>query len=223
MRRLISIQQKLKAPKNQRNNFGGYMYRSAEDILEAVKPLLAEEKVVLIISDDIVNLGDRFYVRAIATLYDEEGKEIAHSSALAREADDKKGQDASQITGAASSYARKYALNGLLCIDDTKDADATNDHGKNDKPEAPKKTPAPEPKEQAKQDKSKNDEIVQKKVKECKDTIAKREKFVEDDAEYGSITRFANKIYSLGYEKDANEIMSLLEAKTEKDSIPDFN
>lgn len=221
MRRLISIQQKLKAPKNQRNNFGGYMYRSAEDILESVKPLLAEEKVVLIISDDIVNLGDRFYVRATATLYDEEGKEIAHSSALAREADDKKGQDASQITGAASSYARKYALNGLLCIDDTKDADATNEHGKTEKPQKYEPVLC-STKEQPKQDKSKNDEIVQKKVKECRDTIAKRERFVEGDSEYEAIARFANKIHGLGYEKDANEIIALLEEKTEKDSIPDF-
>lgn len=132
MRRLIKIQQELKAPKNQRNAFGGYMYRSAEDILEAVKPLLAEQNVALIINDEIINLGNRFYIKATATIFDEEGKEIAHSSALAREPDNKKGQDESQITGAASSYARKYALNGLFDIDDTKDADATNTHGKDD-------------------------------------------------------------------------------------------
>ena len=130
MQRLINIQQKLNAPKNQRNNFGGYNYRSAEDILEAVKPLLKEEGVVLTISDDVFNVGTRFYVKATATLFGADGKEIAHTSALAREAETKKGQDEAQITGSASSYARKYALNGLFCIDDNKDPDATNTHGK---------------------------------------------------------------------------------------------
>lgn len=131
MQRLINIQYKLKAPKNQRNNFGNYNYRSAEDILEAVKPLLQEEHLALIIQDEIINLNNRFYVKAIATLFDNTGKQIAQTSALAREEETKKGQDASQITGAASSYARKYALNGLFAIDDTKDSDFTNT-GNND-------------------------------------------------------------------------------------------
>ena len=126
MQRLINIQQALKAPKNQRNSFGGYNYRSAEDILEAVKPLLFKEDVCLSISDEIVNIGNRFYIKATVSLFGSDGKEIAKTSAFAREADTKKGQDESQITGAASSYARKYALNGMFCIDDTKDADATN-------------------------------------------------------------------------------------------------
>ena len=126
MQRLINIQQKLKAPKSQKNTFGNYMYRNAEDILEAVKPILREEKVALIIGDEIVNIGSRFYVKATATIFDQEGKEIAHSSALAREEESKKGQDGSQVTGASSSYARKYALNGLFAIDDTKDSDTTN-------------------------------------------------------------------------------------------------
>lgn len=219
MRCLINIQQKLKAPKNQKNAFGGYMYRSAEDILEAVKPLLAEENVVLVINDDIVNLGNRFYVKATVKLYDSEGKEIACSSALAREPDQKKGQDESQITGAASSYARKYALNGLLCIDDTKDADATNDHGKLEKPEKPlpKKTPPQQPNTTA------NDEMVHKKVEECKASIAKHGKYTEGDPDQQTVARFANKIHTLGYEKEANEIIALLEEKTDKDSIPDFN
>ena len=127
MQRLINIQSKLNAPKNQRNNFGGYNYRSAEDILEALKPLLKEEKCAVTLKDDIILVGtgevSRFYVKAIATLFDETGKEIANSVAFARESLNKKGQDDSQITGTASSYARKYALNGLFCIDDNKDAD----------------------------------------------------------------------------------------------------
>lgn len=130
MKRLIEIQNELKAPKNQRNNFGGYNYRSCEDILEAVKPLLKEQNIALIIQDEIVNISDRFYVKATATLFDEDGKRLAETSALAREEESKKGQDASQITGATSSYARKYALNGLFAIDDAKDADATNTHDK---------------------------------------------------------------------------------------------
>lgn len=132
MEKLINIQNKLNAPKNQRNNFGGYSYRSAEDILEALKPLLKEEKCSLVLKDDIVFIGDqddaRFYVKAIATLYNDDGTEIANSVAYAREPLDKKGMDASQITGATSSYARKYALNGLFCIDDNKDADTDEYH-----------------------------------------------------------------------------------------------
>lgn len=122
---LSQIQSELKAPKGQRNTFGKYNYRSCEDILEAVKPLLTERGLVLLITDDIVQIGERYYVRATATIYDSEGSFISNS-ALAREEAVKKGMDASQITGATSSYARKYALNGLFAIDDTKDADATN-------------------------------------------------------------------------------------------------
>lgn len=133
MKRIIEIQQKLKAPKNQYNSFGGYKYRSCEDILEGVKPLLAEFKLCLILKDDIVNVNDRYYVKATATIYDDEGKEIVSSSSMAREELSKKGMDSSQITGATSSYARKYALNGLFAIDDAKDADATNTHNKTEK------------------------------------------------------------------------------------------
>ena len=130
MLRLINIQQKLKAPKNQKNSFGNYMYRSAEDILEAVKPLLKENELSLIINDEIIAIEHRFYVKATANLFDKECKLIASTSAFAREEETKKGQDGSQVTGASSSYARKYALNGLFAIDDTKDADATNTHDK---------------------------------------------------------------------------------------------
>lgn len=122
--RVIAVQSQLKAPKNQRNNFGGYNYRNCEDILEAVKPLLKAEGLFLTITDDIVVLGDRFYVKATATLTD--GDRRLSNQAFAREEATKKGMDGSQVTGAASSYARKYALNGLLAIDDTKDADALN-------------------------------------------------------------------------------------------------
>jgi hypothetical protein len=124
---LNKIQKELKAPKGQRNTFGNYNYRSCEDILEAVKPLLGESTLTL--SDEIVMFGDRFYVKATATL-NEKGTfgsaSGASCSAFARESLEKKGMDTAQITGAASSYARKYALNGLFCIDDTKDADTTN-------------------------------------------------------------------------------------------------
>lgn len=122
MKELIEIQSKLKAPKNQRNNFGKYNYRSAEDILEAVKPLLKEQSCILTIEDDIVQIGERYYIKATATLYNEKGS-MAQVHAFAREAETKAGMDVSQITGATSSYARKYALNGLFAIDDNKDTD----------------------------------------------------------------------------------------------------
>lgn len=123
MERLLRIQQELKAPKKQFNAFAKYKYRSCEDILEALKPLLDKNKCVLVITDKVVPVLNRVYVEATATLYGSDGKEIAKTSAYAREEEQQKGKDASQITGSASSYARKYALNGLFGIDDTKDAD----------------------------------------------------------------------------------------------------
>ena len=126
MKELITIQSELKAPKTQYNKFGGYKYRKAEDILEAVKPLLAKQKCTLIITDDIVMVGSRIYVKATATIKNEKG-EYETSTGWAREEETKKGMDGSQITGASSSYARKYALNGLLAIDDNADSDTTND------------------------------------------------------------------------------------------------
>tara|TARA_R110002073_G_scaffold297907_2_gene464351 strand:+ start:244 stop:690 length:447 start_codon:yes stop_codon:yes gene_type:complete len=130
-----SIQSELKAPKGQTNKFGGYSYRSAEDILEAVKPLLNKYNCFLTVSDEIVEVGGRVYVKATATVHESHSDSIAVTTAFAREAEVKKGMDDAQITGSASSYARKYALNGLFAIDDTKDPDATNKHGK-DKPRA---------------------------------------------------------------------------------------
>lgn len=126
MKELIAIQSELKAPKSQFNKFGGYKYRKAEDILEAVKPLLAKQKCTLIITDDVVLIGNRIYVKATATIKNEKG-ECETTTGWAREEETKKGMDGSQITGASSSYARKYALNGLFAIDDNADSDATND------------------------------------------------------------------------------------------------
>lgn len=128
MNKLSEIQAKVKAPKGQMNKFGNYRYRSAEDIVEAVKPVINPMGFYLTLSDEMVQLGERFYVKATATLTN--GTESYQTTAFAREEENKKGQDGSQITGAASSYARKYALNGLFAIDDTKDSDATNTHGK---------------------------------------------------------------------------------------------
>ena len=126
MKELIAIQSELKAPKSQFNKFGGYKYRKAEDILEAVKPLLAKQKCTLIITDDVVLIGNRIYVKATATIKNEKG-ESETTNGWAREEETKKGMDGSQITGASSSYARKYALNGLFAIDDNADSDTTND------------------------------------------------------------------------------------------------
>ena len=143
--KLMMIQASLKAPKNQKNAFGWYNYRSCEDILEAVKPLLYDTQTTLTISDEMVEVWWRIYVKATATLKDCETWEIIEqNTAFARESESKKWMDDSQITWATSSYARKYALNGLFCIDDVKDADATNTHWKEEKVEKksePKENP----------------------------------------------------------------------------------
>lgn len=128
MKELIDIQANLKAHKGQKNTFGNYMYRSCEDILEAVKPLLLKNNCFLTIKDEIVMLGDRFYIKATATIQNKNGFKV-ETTALARESESKKGMDDSQVTGSTSSYARKYALNGLFAIDDTKDADTRDNSG----------------------------------------------------------------------------------------------
>ena len=143
MKELISIQSELKAPKSQYNKFGGYKYRKAEDILEAVKPLLAKQKCTLIITDDVVLIGNRIYVKATATIKNEKG-ECETTTGWAREEETKKGMDGSQITGASSSYARKYALNGLFAIDDNADSDTTND-GQNQAAQQQAQTQARQP------------------------------------------------------------------------------
>ena len=123
--KLLNIQNELKAPKNQFNKFGNYKYRNAEDILEAVKPICLKYKAVINVRDTIIQIGDRYYVEATAYITDvEKPAEYIENKASAREEENKKGMDSSQVTGATSSYARKYALNGLLCIDDTKDTDS---------------------------------------------------------------------------------------------------
>lgn len=143
--KLWTIQQSLNAPKGQYNKFGGYSYRSAEDILEAVKPLL--QNVTLMVSDEIVLIGDRYYVKATATLSD--GEDSISATAFAREEKEQKGMTAGQLTGATSSYARKYALNGLFCIDDAKDLD-TDAYAKQtgQQPRQQKNTPKQQPQQQ---------------------------------------------------------------------------
>lgn len=146
---LSEIQHKLKAPKDKKNDFGNYKYRSCESILEAVKPILNEYGAALTLSDEIEEVGGRVYVRATATLFfdgEESLDSVISVSAYAREAEVKKGMDDSQITGATSSYARKYALNGLFAIDDTKDADTNENRIESEarsKASAGKKAPAP--------------------------------------------------------------------------------
>ena len=126
MKELIEIQSELKAPKSQYNSFGKYKYRKAEDILEALKPLLLKHKCIVTLTDEISEVANRIYVKAIATITNSEGVSIT-TSAFARESESKSGMDAAQITGAASSYARKYALNGLFCIDDSVEPDSIID------------------------------------------------------------------------------------------------
>lgn len=188
MKELIEIQSRLNAPKNLFNSFGNYRYRSCEAILEAVKPLLKEQQCVLLLSDEIKEIGQtytitkaeksgsttttatRIYVEATATIINSKGDKIS-VKALAREELEKKGMDAAQVTGATSSYARKYALNGLFCIDDNKDPDATNDHGAS---QATKPTNAL-PKPQVVKSGSKTDNTIVKLIEECTTSNAVRD------------------------------------------------
>ena len=179
--KLLAIQTKLKAPKGQYNSFGKYSYRSAEDILEAVKPLNAEQGVLLTITDEIKEIGGRVYVVATATVSD--GTDTLQVSAFAREPENKKGMDESQITGATSSYARKYALNGLYAIDDNKDAD-TDEH-KQQQDNAPKKqqTQKQQQKQQQQQEKGFTEqelhELVEKYVRNIEALGVDRAKLIE--------------------------------------------
>ncbi len=132
--KLAEIQQELKAPKDKKNTYGGYNYRSAEGILEALKPVLARHEATVVLTDELVQVGDRYYVKATAALWSTTDTDVVTANGWAREAEVKKGMDDSQITGTASSYARKYALNALLLIDDTKDAD-TDEYQKETHPE----------------------------------------------------------------------------------------
>lgn len=137
-KKLLEIQTELNCPKTLYNSFGKYHYRSAETILEALKPLLSKAQATLVINDEVVIVGDRYYIKATAKIFDSEGE--VTSTAFAREDEKKTGMDLAQLTGACSSYARKYALNGLFAIDDTKDSDSTNQHGKGETVETRTKT-----------------------------------------------------------------------------------
>lgn len=166
--KLLNAQSKLKVPKSNFNSFGKYKYRSCEDILEAVKPIMQEEKMLLTLADEVVLIGERYYVKATATVtFDKESLSV---SAYAREEEEKKGQDGSQITGTASSYARKYALNGLFNIDDTKDAD-TDEYQKNTKEEPIKKTTPATEKQIEVLEKNKDNETVKKALEYYKKDI----------------------------------------------------
>lgn len=177
--KLLAIQTKLKAPKGQYNSFGKYSYRSAEDILEAVKPLNAEQGVLLTITDEIKEIGGRVYVVATATVSD--GTDTLQVSAFAREPENKKGMDESQITGATSSYARKYALNGLYAIDDNNDAD-TDEH-KQQQDNAPKKQQGQKQQAQKQQEKGFTEqelhELVEKYVRNIEALGVDRAKLIE--------------------------------------------
>ena len=179
--KLLAIQTKLKAPKGQYNSFGKYSYRSAEDILEAVKPLNAEQGVLLTITDEIKEIGGRVYVVATATVSD--GTDTLQVSAFAREPENKKGMDESQITGATSSYARKYALNGLYAIDDNKDAD-TDEH-KQQQDNAPKKQQAQKQQQKQQQQQAKEPtgqelhEIVEQYARNIEALGVERSKLIE--------------------------------------------
>ena len=209
IKKVSRIQSELKAPKNQFNRFGNYAYRNAEDILESVKPLLSRDGLVLTISDDIVQVGDRYYVKATATLTD--GTNILTNSALARESESEKGMQSSQLTGSTSSYARKYALNGLLCIDDTKDADGLNKHGKEE--------PSPKKKELSAEEKAAE---IKKKVDDMLNRISKADKIVVGSSEYETFVSFAQKIDALGYKFDAGRLIEALEGKAFTDDLPKF-
>lgn len=147
--KLLLIQQELKVPKSAYNSFGKYHYRSCEDILEAVKPIAHKNGCVVTVSDYIDLIGDRYYIRATATVTDVETGEAVHNAAYARESAEKKGMDDSQVTGTASSYARKYALNGLFAIDDTKDADTDEHKNQTEAKKQPSKASNPAPKANA--------------------------------------------------------------------------
>lgn len=182
--KLAAVQRELKAPKGQFNSFGKYKYRSCEDILEALKPVLGKHGCAVTLSDEVVQVGERFYIRATASIMDCESGERVSNTAFAREDADKKGMDGSQITGTASSYARKYALNGLFLIDDTKDADTDAYH---------EQTSGEKPKEEPKiaAAKAKANEVKRMLVKIMGDKTA------------------AAQLWNEKYKQDANDIMKM--------------
>lgn len=210
---LVEIQSELKAPKGQYNKFGGYAYRSCEDILEAVKPLLKKAGAALTISDSVDLCGDRVYVGAIVRFHF--GGEVIETHAFAREPLEKKGMDASQITGAASSYARKYALNGMFCIDDTKDADATNTCDVQKKQTAP--APVAKPAQPAKKEPTLKDRFDR-----CKSYFAKAHdgSILIDAPANEKLIQGANEIISelkqAGRANEAADLEKLINSKLKK-------
>ena len=170
-KKLIEVQNKLKAPKSQYNSFGKYNYRNAEDILEAVKPILEAVGATIFIKDSIELIGDRFYVKATVNFVDIESGNTVEASALARESEEKKGMDSAQVTGATSSYARKYALNGLLLIDDTKDNDHDSMHQTDNKEKKEDKKPNYDNKEK--------DEVIQKIVAKIGNDSERKKKIID--------------------------------------------
>ena len=171
-KKLIEVQNKLKVPKSQYNNFGKYNYRNAEDILEAVKPILENAGATIFIKDSIELIGDRFYVKATVNFVDIESGNTIEASALARESEEKKGMDSAQVTGATSSYARKYALNGLLLIDDTKDNDHDSMHQTDNK----------EPKKEENKpnyDNKEKEEVIQKIVAKIGNDSERKKKIID--------------------------------------------
>lgn len=177
--KLALIQQELNAPKNQYNDYGKYNYRSCEDILIGLKPCLEKVGCALTITDEIVQVGERYYVKATATLHDKESDSKISNVAYAREELTKKGMDASQITGAASSYARKYALNGLFCIDDEKDADVTNKEKKVKKQEQTKAQEQAEAEQKAIENQLINDVKVKVLIGKCESENVPVEKILK--------------------------------------------
>jgi len=190
--KLATIQQELKAPKNQYSDYGGYHYRSCEDILEGLKPCLEKVNALVVLSDELVFVGDRYYIKATATLFDIESTESISNTAFARETESRSKMDASQITGSSSTYARKYALNGLFCIDDVKDADSMDNRQiEEKKPEVKQK------KAEVRQNKIENSVINEAKVKAL---LARCDK---DGVEPGKIL----KLYKVNSIADLTEIM----------------
>ena len=192
--KLSNIQNELKAPKGQFNKFGGYKYRSCEDILEAVKPICKKYKSVLVLSDTLVNIGERYYIQATARLTDiecnkEDEDSCISNTAYAREEETKKGMDGSQITGTASSYARKYALNGLFNIDDTKDADTDEFQ-----------------KQQQKEDEETGESIISEKLQKGLDLAIENNK-LDDDTVFNILSKYG---YSSTKEIKAKDYMSIV-------------
>lgn len=201
---LANVQQSLKATKDLFNKFGGYNYRSCESILESVKPLLAKEHLALTLTDEMVQVGGRIYVKSTATVFptDDSNSRIS-VDAYAREEEAKKGMDSSQVTGAASSYARKYALNGLFCIDDNKDSDATNTHGKDESPPKQDKPKQEQPKEAPKSETKTKQQLLADKVKSLVKT--------EGDTEFAICENCGGYIYKVAGKEGTIEVPKFCE------------